>query len=58
MNPRSLLTLASGYRTYIAAAGLASLAFYHLTVGDGDQAVHYLLEAATAAGIRAAITKS
>ncbi|WP_435005179.1 hypothetical protein P12x_003073 [Tundrisphaera lichenicola] len=53
----SILSKLSGYRTYLAAAGLFGLALYKASVGDYQGAVDTLGIAATAAGMRAAIAK-
>ena len=52
-----LLNLVSGYKTYIAAAGLAGLALYQASTGDYPQAFQMLMSALTAAGLRSAIAK-
>jgi hypothetical protein len=52
----AILTLLTGYKTYVAAAGLACLSFYQLTVGQYDQATQSLLAALAAIGLRSAIS--
>lgn len=54
----TLSTLGSGYRTYLAAAGLFALAFYNLTTGQVEQAIQQALAALAAAGLRQAIAQS
>lgn len=46
----------TGYKTYIAAAGLLGLALYRLSVGEYDMAVQALMQALMAAGLRSAIS--
>lgn len=52
-----LSTLGSGYKTYLAAAGLFGLALYDASVGQYEQAVQQFLAALAAAGLRHAIAK-
>lgn len=61
------LNLFSGYRTYIAAAGMAALAIYHLSLvltGKADASMTFasvwmeLMAALATAGLRAAVTKA
>lgn len=53
----ALLDLVSGYKTYLAAAGLAGLATYQLSQGQLEPALQSFLAALTAAGLRHAIAK-
>lgn len=53
-----LLTVISGYKTYIAAAGLLGLALYQATTGDMTNAAQSVLAALAAAGLRHAVNKS
>lgn len=53
----NLLKLVSGYKTYIAAAGLAGLALYQASTGQYQQAAQSLMAALAAAGVRSAIGK-
>lgn len=48
----------SGYRTYIAAVGLAGLALYQFSQGDYQQGVESFLAALAAFGIRSAVGKA
>ena len=52
----SILGLLTGYKTYIAAAGLTGLAVFQASTGDYPQAIQSLLGALTAAGLRHAIS--
>ncbi len=45
----------AGYKTYIAAAGLAALAFYQFSMGDVPAAIQSVMAALAAAGLRHAI---
>ena len=54
----SILNVLTGYKTYIAAAGLAGLAIFQASTGDYPQAIQSLLGALTAAGLRHAIAKN
>jgi hypothetical protein len=47
----------NGYKTYLAAAGLAGLALYQASTGDYATAWHTLLQAAAVAGLRHAVGK-
>lgn len=51
----ALLNTIRGYKTYVAAVGLAALAVYQLTQGEVNQAAQSLMQAAVAAGLRSAI---
>ena len=51
------LNVLNGYKTYIAALGLAGLALYQLSNGQVDQGVQSILAALTAAGLRHAVSK-
>jgi hypothetical protein len=53
----AVLTLLSGYKTYIAAAGLAGLAVYQLSQGQFEPALQSVLGALTAVGLRHAVAK-
>lgn len=46
-----------GLKTYLAAAGLAGLALYQLSVGEYEAAWTSLMAAAAAAGLRHALAK-
>jgi hypothetical protein len=46
-----------GYKTYLAAAGLAGYALYQVSLGQYDQAFQSFLAAMTAAGLRHAVAK-
>ena len=48
----------TGLKTYIAAAGLFGLAMYQFSVGSYEAGFQSLLAAATAAGLRNAITQT
>lgn len=48
----------SGYKTYIAAAGLAGLALYQISQGDIPGAYQSLMTALGAAGVRHAVSKA
>lgn len=47
----------TGYKTYLAATGLALLALYFLWAGDPAQALHLFGEAVGLAGLRAAVER-
>jgi hypothetical protein len=47
----------SGYKTYIAAIGLAGLAVYQFSQGQVDTGVQSVLAALAAAGLRHAVAK-
>jgi len=47
----------SGWKTYIAAIGLAGLAIYQLSQGDYPHAIETLSAALAAVGLRHAISK-
>lgn len=47
----------SGYKTYLAAAGLAGLAVYQFSQGDYAKAVETAMAALAAAGLRHAVSK-
>lgn len=51
----SILTILSGYKTYIAAIGLVGLAVYNLSVGDFASAGNNFLLALVAVGLRGAV---
>ncbi len=51
----AFVNLFSGYKTYIAAAGLVGLAVYQASTGDFAQAFQTLMSALVAAGLRSAI---
>jgi hypothetical protein len=53
----NILNVLSGYKTYIAAAGLFGLSLYQLSQGQYDQAGQSILAALAAAGLRSAIAK-
>jgi len=53
----AVLALLSGYKTYIAAAGLAGLAVYQLSQGQLEPALQSLLGSSTAVGLRHAVAK-
>lgn len=52
-----LINLLSGYKTYLAAAGLFGLALYQFSTGDVTNAVQSLMAALTAIGLRHAVAK-
>jgi len=52
------MTILSGWKTYLAAAGLFGLAIYQLSTGSYDAAWQSLLAALAAAGLRHAISTS
>jgi hypothetical protein len=54
----AFLSVISGYKTYIAAAGLAGLAVYQFSQGQLEPAVQSFLAALTAAGLRHAVAKA
>ncbi len=49
------LGMLSGYRTYIAAAGLFGLGIYQISIGEIDLGIQTLLSACAAAGVRKAV---
>lgn len=51
----SILTILSGYKTYVAAVGLVGLAVYNLSVGDFASAGNNFLLALVAVGLRGAV---
>lgn len=53
-----LATFMSGYKTYIAAAGLLGLAVYQLSQGQYEAAGQTFLAAWAAAGLRSALSKN
>jgi hypothetical protein len=55
MNP---LGWVDGWKTYLAAAGLAGLALYQFSIGEYATAWTTLLAALTAAGLRHAIDRT
>lgn len=55
---RRLISAIDGYKTYIAAAGFAGLAVYHLTQGEIDGTIDAAGKALAAAGLRHAIAKA
>jgi hypothetical protein len=54
----SILNALSGYKTYLAAAGLVGLAVFQVSTGQYEQAVQSALAALTAVGLRHAIAKA
>ncbi|MGE3820969.1 MAG: hypothetical protein AB7I30_16275 [Isosphaeraceae bacterium] len=54
----SILSLFSGYKTYVAAVGLMGLAIYHVSLGEFETAAQAFLAALAAAGLRDAIAKA
>ena len=48
----------SGYKTYMAAAGLVGLAVYQASQANYDQAFQSFLGALAAVGLRSAIAKT
>ena len=54
MNP---LRLVDGFKTYLAALGLAGLGLYQISQGDYPAALQSFLAALAAAGLRRAIAK-
>jgi hypothetical protein len=54
----SILNALSGYKTYLAAAGLVGLAVFQVSTGQYEQAVQSALAALTAAGLRHALAKT
>ena len=48
----------TGLKTYIAVAGLLGLAIYQISIGSYEAAIQSFLAAATAAGLRNAITQT
>jgi hypothetical protein len=53
----AILNLLSGYKTYLAAAGLFGLAVYQISQGQIDTGVQSFLGALAAAGLRHAVAK-
>ena len=53
----TILTFLSGYKTYLAAAGLFGLALYQFSTAQYEQGIQSFLAALTAAGLRSAIAK-
>jgi hypothetical protein len=53
----AVLNLLSGYKTYLAAAGLVGLGVYQISQGQFETGAQSLLGALTAAGLRHAIAK-
>jgi hypothetical protein len=53
----AILNLLSGYKTYLAAAGLVGLAVYQLSQGQFEPAIQSVLGAVTAVGLRHAVAK-
>jgi hypothetical protein len=53
-----LLQKIDGYKTYIAAAGLLGLAVFQASTGQYEPALQSLLQAATVAGLRHAVSKA
>lgn len=51
------MDILSGYRTYIAAAGLFGLAVYQASLGHYPDAIQSVMAALAAFGIRSAIAK-
>ena len=54
----SILAIVSGYKTYIAAAGLFGLALYQASTADYATSWQTLMAALAALGLRHAIAKS
>ncbi len=54
----TLITLISGYKTYIAAAGLLGLAVYQASQADYASAYQSFMAALAAVGLRHAIAKT
>jgi hypothetical protein len=52
-----LLKLLSGYKTYLAAAGLLGLALYQASTRDYQAAIQSFMAALATAGLRNAISK-
>jgi hypothetical protein len=52
-----ILSAVNGYKTYLAAAGLAGLALYDLSAGNYAGAYQSAMAALAAAGLRHAIAK-
>jgi hypothetical protein len=53
----AILSFLSGYKTYLAAAGLVGLGVYQLSQGQIDTAIQSFLGALTAVGLRHAVAK-
>jgi hypothetical protein len=53
----AILNVLSGYKTYVAAAGLVGLAVYQFSQGQVETGVQSVLAALTAAGLRHAVAK-
>ncbi len=53
-----MLSFISGYKTYLAAAGLVGLAVYQASQGQIDGAAQSALAALTAVGLRHAVAKN
>lgn len=51
------MSLTSGWKTYVAAVGLAGLAAYQFSQGDVAGAIQSLFAAAAAAGLRHAVAQ-
>jgi hypothetical protein len=54
----NILNVLTGYKTYIAAAGLFGLSIYQASQGQYDQATQSILAALAAAGLRSAIANA
>lgn len=54
----AFLNVLSGYKTYLAAAGLFGLAAYQASQGDLQAAFQSVMAALTAAGLRHAVDKA
>jgi hypothetical protein len=48
----------SGYKTYLAVAGLVGLAIYQFSTGEMESGFQTVLAAAAAAGLRSAVSKA
>jgi hypothetical protein len=55
MNPAVLL---SGWKTYLAAAGLFGLAIYQVSVGQYEAAIQTAMAALATTGLRHAVAKA
>ena len=53
----AILNVLSGYKTYVAAAGLVGLAVYQFSQGQVETGVQSVLAALTAVGLRHAVAK-
>ena len=53
----AILTLLSGYKTYLAAVGLMGLAVYQVSQGQFETAYQSFMGALAAVGLRHAIAK-